>query len=208
METIGVHINTAADGPSAAELADRLYDFAVTVLGNMDNSVHTRAYYRAQAAQAPSLLVYAEDRAGVVGCILGSVERDHILVGPTAVASAVRRRGIGAAMLRRLEVEARRLGQATLIAGALREAEGFYLRCGFRPHLFAQLGQAGQLERLKALNPGLPAAWEWQDDSSSRLMLVTGGVDHALQEAYQRIPGCHTQYVFIKELAAAPVASE
>jgi predicted N-acetyltransferase YhbS len=185
---------------SLADL-DPVYRFAVSVLGNMDDSVHTLAFYQQQASQTPSLLVYARKDGRVIGCILGSIERDHVLVGPTAVAAEERGSGVGAAMMRRIEEEAKKLNQTTMILGSRQEAEGFYLRCGFRPNLFIQVSQSGQLAQLKQLNLRYPVVWEMQDDSTTRLMLGTPRIDRELQEAYERqFPGCGTQYVFIKEI--------
>jgi GNAT superfamily N-acetyltransferase len=183
-----------------AEL-DPVYRFAVSVLGEMDDTVHTLAYYRSQVSLTPSLLVYAERHGRVIGCILGSIERDHVLVGPTAVAAEERGRGVGAAMIYRIEEEARKLSQTTLILGSRQEAEGFYLHCGFRPNLFIQVSQPGQLARLKQLNHQYPVVWEFQDDSCTRLMLATPIVDRELQLVYEKeFAGCGTQYVFIKEI--------
>lgn len=185
---------------SLAEL-DLVYSFAVSVLGDMSDSVHTLAFYRDQFMLTPSLLVYAQSQGKVIGCILGYIERDHVLVGPTAVASETRGLGVGTAMMRRIEEESLKLNQSTLILGSRQEAEGFYLRCGFRPNLFIQLSEPGWLERLKQLNWQYPVIWEMEDDSSTRLMLATPQVDRELQAAYtERFPGCNTQYVFIKEI--------
>jgi predicted N-acetyltransferase YhbS len=195
---------TAFQIKSVASLAELelVYSLAVSILGNMDDSIHTHAYYCDQYRQTPSLLVYAEKDGRVVGCILGSIERDHVLVGPTAVAAEVRGLGVGAALMRHLEEEARKLNQTTLILGSRQEAEGFYLRCGFHPNLFIQLAQPDQLEALKQLNQRYAVIWEMQDAANTRIMLATPQVDRDLQAAYEKqFPGCGTQYVFIKEIA-------
>ena len=156
MSEANFQINTIA---SLAEL-DAVYRFAVSVLGAMDGSVHTLAYYREQFTKTPALLVYARQGGKITGCVLASIDGDHVLIGPTAVAEDARGRGVGAAMLRRVEREAKNLQQTTLILGSLQEAEGFYLRCGFRPNLFIQLPQAGQAARLKQINRSYPVIWE------------------------------------------------
>lgn len=185
---------------SAAEL-EAVYHFAVSVLGDMDNSAHTYAYYQEHFIKTPSLLIFAENDGRVIGCILGSIERDHVLVGPTAVAENARGYGVGAAMMERMEQEARNLKQTTLILGSRQEAEGFYLRCGFKPNLFIQLSESGKLAELKQQNQGYPVIWEMEVPSDTRLMLATPRVDRELQEEYERnFPGCGTQYVFIKEI--------
>jgi GNAT superfamily N-acetyltransferase len=118
------------------------------------------------------------------------------------VAAEERGSGVGAAMMDRIEGEAQKLGQTTLILGSRQEAEGFYLRCGFRPNLFIQLAQAGRLEQLKRHNHRYPVIWEMEDSTDTRLMLATPQVDKDLQASYEEhFPGCNTQYVFIKEIA-------
>jgi predicted N-acetyltransferase YhbS len=63
-------------------------------------------------------LVYARQDDKVCGCVLGSIEDDHVLIGPVAVAEGARRRGVGRAMIQEIEAQARELGQGTLILGA------------------------------------------------------------------------------------------
>ena len=185
---------------SVSEL-DRVYDFAQSILDVSQDTVHTREYYLAQVYRTPSLLIYAQREGKVVGCILASIDEDHVLVGPTAVAEAERGQGIGRAMIRQLEAAAKRLNQTTLILGARQEAEGFYARCGYRPNLFIQLPEVGQADRLKQLNTQYPVVWESEEGKWTRLMLSTPQVDRELQLAYQaQFPNCHTQYVFIKEI--------
>jgi N-acetylglutamate synthase-like GNAT family acetyltransferase len=185
---------------TVAEL-ERVYAFAVSILGELDPTGHSLDFYRKHFSITPSLLICVKRAGIVIGCALGSIDEDHILVGPTAVAAGEREQGIGSAMMRRLEEEAQKLGQTTLILGALREAESFYLRCGYRPNLFIQLPEAGQVEKLKQLNQKYPVIWESSEGKWTRLMLATPQVDRALQAAYaQQFPACHTQYVFIKEI--------
>jgi GNAT superfamily N-acetyltransferase len=185
---------------TVAEL-DRVYSFAVPVLDEMQDNIHTFDYYRKRVSLSPSLLVYAESQGEVIGCILGSIDEDHVLVGPTTVTAGARRQGIGSAMMQRIEAEARKLNQTTLILGARQEAEEFFLHCGFRPNLFIQLPEMGQVARLKHLNHQYPVIWESEEGKWTRLMLATPQVDRNLQAAYEnQLPNCHTQYVFIKEI--------
>lgn len=182
-----------------------VYAFAVSVLGAIEDSVHTLAYYQGQLRQTPTLLVTAERQGKVIGCILASIDQDHVLIGPTAVADTERGLGVGLAMMRRVEEEARKLGQTSLILGSRQAAEGFYLRCGFLPNLFIQSPGAGRLEQLKQLNVAYPVVWENQAGEWTRLMLATRLVDRELQSAYaKQFPDCHTQYVFIKEIGLNP----
>jgi len=180
---------------------DQVYNIAVSVLGNLDHTGHTLSFYREHAPLSPSLLIYAEQNGKVIGCVLGSIDEDHVLVGPVAVAIEKRGMGVGTAMMQRIEEEAKRLDQTTLIAGALRETEGFYVQCGYRPNLFIQLPEAGQAEQLKQLNQKYPVIWEAEVGKWTRIMLATPQVDRELQETYnKRFPSCNTQYVFIKEI--------
>jgi predicted N-acetyltransferase YhbS len=134
--------------------------------------------------------------------VLGSIEEDHVLVGPVAVSTEARMAGVWAAMMQREEEEAKKIGQNTLILGSRQEAEGFYLKCGFRPNLFIQFPGAGQAERLKRLNEKYLVIWEAEEGEWTRLMLATPQVDRQLQTAYEtQFPECYTQYVFIKEIA-------
>jgi hypothetical protein len=147
------------------------------------------------------LLAYALREGRIVGCVLASVEDDHVLVGPTAVAESYRHAGIGSALLREVEAQTKAIGHDTLMLGAAEEAEGFYLKCGFRPHLFIQYPEPAYLAQLKSLNTGYEVAWEFQGDGWTRLMLHTPKIDKALQRNYEsEFPYCSTQTIFIKEV--------
>ena len=179
----------------------QVYAFAVSVLG-LPTAKHTLAYYTEQLRIAPQLMLAAWRHSLVVGCALASIEGDHVLVGPVAVAESARRQGVGAAMLGEVERQAKTLGQTTLILGALEEAEDFYLHCGFQPHLFIQVPEPAYVDQLKALNTKYVVVWEAQNDEGcSKLMLRTPQIDKALQAAYERqFPNCSTQTVFIKQI--------
>ena len=180
---------------------DQVYNLAVSVLGNLDHTGHTLFFYREHAQLTPSLLIYVEQDGKVIGCVLGSIDEDHVLVGPVAVATEKRRMGVGTAMMQQIEKEAKSLGQTTLILGALQEAEGFYVQCGYRPNLLIQFPETGQAEPLKQLNRKYPIIWEAEEGKWTRIMLATLQVDRELQEAYEKkFPSCNTQYVFIKEI--------
>ena len=146
-------------------------------------------------------MVFAERDDRICGCILASIEGDHILVGPVAVAADSRRVGIGSAMMQEVETRAKALEQHTLILGAREEAEPFYLSCGFRPNLFIQLPESDAVARLKTLNEQYEVEWEEEREGWSRLMLRTPQIDKPLQRKYKQVfPGCFTQYVFIKQV--------
>ncbi len=185
----------------SVEELKQVYAFAVAVLG-LPTAKHTLEYYTQQLAIAPTLLIYVRYEGRIIGCMMGSIEDDHVLVGPVAVAESYRGRGIGKAMVKELEARSKQLGHHTLILGAAEEAEPFYLKCGFDAHLFVQLPEPARLNQLKALNPHYPVAWEAKDDNGwSKLMLRTPKIDKSLQERYERaFPSCATQTVFIKNI--------
>lgn len=169
---------------------------------DLPRGTHTLSFYTEQLAKTPSLLVFARQNEQICGCILASIEADHVLVGAVAVGADFRRLGIGAAMMQEVEKRSRELGQDTLILGSLEEAESFYLSCGFQPNLFIQLSEPDSVERLEALNEGYEVVWKAEQEGFSKLMLRTPEIDRALQEKYNRaFPNCYTQYVFIKFLS-------
>jgi len=182
------------------EQLEQVWAFVAPIL-SLPTGKHTLQYYMEQFARAPQLLVFAEREGRICGCILASVEGDHILVGPVTVAADSRRMGIGSAMLKTVEAGAREMGQHTLILGAREEAEPFYLSFGFQPNLFVHLPEPDSVERLKALNEQYEVIWESEQEGWSRLMLRTPQVDRGLQRRHEReFPACHTQCVFIKNI--------
>jgi len=179
------------------------FSFATAILGPLPEApeTHSLQYYTEQLTEAGQLLVYTEEDGHICGCILASVDGDHILVGPVAVAEDSRRLGVASAMMTQIETEAKRMGQTTLILGAREEAEVFYLSRGFQPNLFIQVPRPGLLEGLKSLKEAYDVVWEVQQESKSKLMLRTPKIDKVLQREYdQRFPDCSTQYIFIKKI--------
>jgi hypothetical protein len=162
---------------------------------------HTLPYYTKVFESTPSLLIISRENDYVCGCVLASIEQDHVLVGPVAVAEEARCRGIGSAMMWKLEIEAKVLGQDTMILGGLEESELFYLKCEYKPNLYIQLPEPGCVEQLESLNPGYAIAWKAEESGKSKLMLRTPQIDKELQKKYnQAFPTCSTQYVFIKKI--------
>lgn len=89
----------------------------------------------------------------------------------------------------------------TLILGAVEDAEGFYIKCGFSPFLFVQTKPPYTLADLQALNLRYPEVWSYDDGTDIRVMLDTRGIDRELQRSYEAaFPGCSTQTVFIKRI--------
>ena len=182
------------------EQLKQVWSFAVSIL-DLPTGKHTLQHYTEQLAKTPSLLVLAEQDDRICGCVLASIEDDHVMVGPVAVAEDLRRRGIGSAMIREVETRAKEIGQSTLILGAAEEAEPFYLSCGFQPNLFIQLPEPDSVGRLESLNEVYEIAWKAEQEGWSRLMLRTPEIAKPLQQKYeQEFPTCYTQYVFIKHL--------
>ena len=178
-----------------------VHAFATEILDLREEHGHSLQRYTEAFAQTPQLLVYAEGDARIRGCILASIDGDHVAVGPTAVAADSRRLGIGSAMMEEVVAQAKALGQNTLILGAVEEAERFYLSCGYEPNLFIQLPEPDGVGALKALNASYEAIWESEGNDWSRLMLKTPNIDKDLQHRYDRgFPNCHTSYVFIKHI--------
>lgn len=188
------------DSVQTPEQLQRVWAFALRNL-ELPAGKSTLAYYTEQLSVAPGLLVFAEAAGEVCGCVLGDLEDDHVRVGAVAVAESLRRRGVGAAMMQRLEAEARQIGQHTLILGARQEAETFYLRCGFQPHLFIQAPAPATPAALRALREGCEVAWEAEEEGFTKLLLRTPTISRELQHRYdEAFPGCSTQYVFTKHL--------
>lgn len=196
-------MNTPAFAVRYVEAAEQLRDvwaFAETVL-DLPKSPRRIEYYLERLGRESQLMLFAEHDGNVCGCALASVDGGHVLIGEMAVAAEWRRKGIGAAMMKELEKQARLMGYGTLLLGAREEAEPFYLSCGFQPNLFIQLPQPGCLEQLKSMNPDYEIVWSAQDTEWSKLMLRTPRIDKPLQRRYeQAFPNCHTQYVFTKKI--------
>jgi predicted N-acetyltransferase YhbS len=98
-----------------------------------------------------------------------------LLLGPVAVAADCRKRGIGAALVRRALREARRLGHGAVI---LVGDAPYYSRFGFAPEKAAGLKLPGPFERHRLLalelNPGAL-------DGASGLLRATGRAIHKPQ---------------------------
>lgn len=154
--------------------------------------------------RCPELLLYAEQDRRVIGLVFGLAKPNNtcITVAPVAVDASCRRRGVGSALITEVENRARKLGYEAAALGAVREAETFYLRCGYQPHLFIQAQPPVTMADLQALNKQYPVLSAIEaEDGWLRLMLVTPTIDRALQGEYdKRFPGCSTQTVFIKKL--------
>ena len=176
----------------------QVYSFAVAVLG-LSTAKHTLDYYLAQLAVEPELMVCVRKMGHIVGCALASIEDDHVLGGPLAVAQQYSATDMAEQMMRQIEVATKRYGHHTIILGAFPEEEAFFLSLGYRAHLFVQYPEMAFAAQLKALNTGYDVVFEAESDGWSKLMLRTPKVDKSLQNAYeQKFPNCATQTIFIK----------
>jgi GNAT superfamily N-acetyltransferase len=193
-------LDYALGSVQTSDQLQRVWCFAASVL-RLPAGPHTLEHYRAKLAETPQLLVFAEREDRICGCVLASIEGDHVLVGPVAVAEDSRRMGIGTAMMQELEKQAKGMGQHTLILGALEDAEAFYLSCRFQPNLFIQVPGLNAGDQLQSLNVKYEVMGSWEQDGWSRLTLRTPTIDKGLQREYERrFPDCATQYVFMKHI--------
>jgi predicted N-acetyltransferase YhbS len=129
---------------------------------------------------AEGLSLIAADGRRVVGtarlwnvaCASG---QPALLLGPVAVASDFRSRGIGAALVRRAVTAARRLGHGAVI---LVGDAPYYSRFGFCGDKAAKLAMPGPFERDRLLAlEFVPSALE----GASGLIVATGRIEQARQ---------------------------
>lgn len=135
----------------------------------------TSARLRKGRLPAEGLSFIATDGKRVVGtarlwniaCASGHAA---LLLGPVAVASDVRNRGIGAALVRRAVAQARKLGHGAVI---LVGDPPYYSRFGFAGDLTAALSLPGPVERHRLLAIELvPGAL----DGAGGMIAATGGL--------------------------------
>jgi predicted N-acetyltransferase YhbS len=113
----------------------------------------TSERFREGRLPAEGLAFVATDGKRLVGTarlwnIVCASGQPALLLGPVAVASDCRNRGIGAALVRRAAAEARRLGHAAII---LVGDEPYYSRFGFSDEKTARLLLPGPFERHRLL---------------------------------------------------------
>jgi GNAT superfamily N-acetyltransferase len=154
----------------------------------------------ARMVKSAEFMLYARHDDEVVGTVFGIVEDNNsITVGMVAADARYRHSGIASSLLKELEKRAAVKGHHFLVLGALEEAEGFYLKCGYVPHLFVQAKPPLTLEKLRSFNEKYEEAWTYDDGTDIRLCLATKGIDRELQHKYnQTFPECSTQTLFTK----------
>ena len=161
-----------------------------------------RGLWSKRLAAHPELLLYAEIDGEIAAAVFGyEDDNGNITIEPVATDAPYRKLGIARALLAELERRAKSAGYDLLALGAVREAEGFYISCGFTPFLFVQDSFPVTLDDLRGVNPGFPEAWTYDDGTDVRLMLRTNGINRALQGIYDAaFPTCSTQTVFTKSI--------
>lgn len=188
---------------TSAEELDRVLAFCDEIFGDGPSRFSGDSQWLDYFQQRPELFIYAAHNGRIIGCVFGLVKPDNnITITAVAVDAQYRRQGVATALISEVENRARLLQYKLVALGAVREAEPFYLSCGYHPHLFIQAPSPVSLADLQALNTQYAVAWAHEEaDGWVKLMLVTPTIDRALQAQYDaRFPGCSTQTVFTKQL--------
>lgn len=184
------------------ETLRRVFDFGDHVLNYtaLGHTVYKWEFWTEQFRRNPNLLLYAQTNGEIVGAVCGWVGQDNnVTVGMVAVAEAHRRQGIGKCLMDELVRRVKAAGHRTIALGARKEAEGFYLVCGFYPTLFLQ-SKKHSLSRLRALNKGHQELWAVESDANgwAKLMLKMPVIDEELAAKYDdEIEDCVPQTVFL-----------
>ena len=184
------------------ETLRRVFDFGDLILNYtaLGHTVYNWEFWTEQFRRNPHLLLYAQRQGELVGAVCGWVGQDNnVTVGMVAVAEAHRRQGIGKSLMDELVRRVKSAGHRTVALGASKEAEGFYLRCGFYPTLFLQ-SRRHSLSELRARNKGYRELWAVESDANgwAKLMLKTPVIDEELTTRYdEEIEDCVPQTVFL-----------
>jgi ribosomal protein S18 acetylase RimI-like enzyme len=108
------------------------------------------------------LMLFAEADGEVVGLVFARIEEDgSATVGPVATDPRCRNQGLARTLMMLIEVRAQARGIRTLTLGAVAEAEGFYLKCGYTPYLFVQAKTPLTLAELRGLNQAYKEVWSY-----------------------------------------------
>lgn len=184
---------------------DKVLSFAKTIFTDsryVDHPVFSKEYWLARMPNSANFMLYAQHDGEIVAVVFGQVESNNsITVGPVASDEQYRHHGIASSLLKELEKRVLATGHHFIVLGALEPAEGFYLKCGYIPHLFVQAKPPLTLEKLRSLNDRYDEAWSYDDGTDIRLCLATKGIDRELQHKYDRaFPACSTQTLFTKRI--------
>ena len=147
-------------------------------------------------------ILYAQHEDEIGGVVFGIVESNNsITIGMVATDERYRHHGIASSLFTELEKRVMDRGHHFIVLGALEAAEGFYLKCGYTPHLFIQGKRPLTLEKLRTLNDRYDEAWSYDNGTDIRLCIDTRGIDRELQHKYdETFPECSTQTLFTKLL--------
>lgn len=170
----------------------------------------TVAYYVERFPTEADLQILAEDGGEIVGTTLGSMEGDHTLVREVAVRDGHRGAGLGTRLMHALEDAARTRGSTGLVLGAVDDAVGFYIGCGFTPIVFVQITGAGAMaiaDRAVAEPPlrDLSIAQRWDQPEWVRLFIPVERPDLDLvHRVAAAVPQSHVGFVMTKDMRATP----
>ena len=182
---------------------DRALSFVRAIFkdsSGFDSPVNSKEAWLARMNQYADFMLYAQHDDEIVGVVFGRVDSgESITVAMVACDERYRHCGIASSLLAELEKRALARGHHFIVAGALESAEGFYLKCGYTPHLFIQSRRPFTLENLRLLNDRYDEAWSYGNGTDIRLCILTKGIDKELQNKYdEAFPGCSTQTLFTK----------
>jgi GNAT superfamily N-acetyltransferase len=189
---------------SETELENAL-TFAKSVFkdsGKLDRPTFFREFWLKRMPANNDFMLYVKDGEELIGMVFGYVESNNSITLATVAASTqYRNQGIASSLLKELEKRAAAKGHHLITVAAMEAAEGFYLKCGYVPHLFVQAKPPLTLGKLRSLNKQYDEAWTYDDGKDIRLCLDTKGIDKGLQHKYDKaFPECTTQTLFTKQV--------
>jgi GNAT superfamily N-acetyltransferase len=182
---------------------DRALSFARAIFkdsGRLNIPTFSKEFWLARMPDYADFMLYAQHHDEIVGVVFGYVESNNsITVAPVASDERYHHCGIASSLIKELEKRVLARGHHFIVIGALEAAEGFYLKCGYTPHLFIQSRPPLTLENLRLLNDRYDEAWSYDDGTDIRLCIQTKGIDRELQHKYdEAFPDCSTQTLFTK----------
>ncbi len=170
--------------------------------GKLDRPTFFREFWLARMPANNDFMLYAQHGEEIIGMVFGYTESNNsISLGTVAASTQYQNQGIASALLKEMEKRAATKGHHLVVVAAMEAAEGFYLKCGYVPHLFIQAKPPLTLERLRSLNKQYDEAWTYDDGKDIKLCIDTRGIDKELQHKYDKaFPECATQTLFTKQV--------
>lgn len=170
--------------------------------GNLDRPTFFSKFWLERMPANNDFMLYAQHGEEIAGVVFGYVEsNDSINLSTVAATERYRNQGIASSVLKELEKRAAAKGHHLITVEAMEAAEGFYLKCGYVPHLLVQAKPPLTLENLRSLNDRYDEAWTYDDGKDIKLCLDTRGIDKELQHKYDKtFPECSTQTLFTKQV--------